>query len=338
MDQKFCNNKLENGILCGSFGCVVKVEDTETQKHYAGKISAASDELLVQEYNILKKLNENESNPHILQLKKKEGVVEDLCDFKFSEDYELINEERNEVLKEFRKDDNCKMMLMEYLEGGDLFDYISSLHDKRIEFDIDKVREIFKQIIEGIEFCHDKNIYHFDLKPQNFVFTDKSKSSIKIIDFGLAKEGCDFKIDIDKIGTIGYFAPELLRIFISKDNIINSKCSACDIFSIGIILLRMVRYEIIIEHEKLLQESNVLGYYKRIRDSIKNYKDNDFTEEFKELLLGMLEDEPSNRLTIAEIKETAWYNDVLFEIDQSNEDLFKQSRSQVSEPEKCVLM
>ena len=295
---------------------------------------------MVQEYNILKKLNENESNPHILKLKKKEGVVEDLCDFTFSEDYKLINEERNEVLKEFRKDDKCKMMLMEYLEGGDLFDYISSLHneyEKRMfKFDINTVREIFKQIIEGIEFCHNKNIYHFDLKPENFVFTDKSKSSIKIIDFGLAKEGCNFKIDIHKIGTIGYFAPELLRRFIDGHNIIN--CSACDIFSIGIILLRMVRYEIIIEHKKLLQESNVLGYYKTIRESIKIYKDNDFTEEFKKLLLGMLEDEPSNRLTIAQIKETAWYNDVLFEIDQSNEDLFKQSRSQVSEPEKCVLM
>jgi hypothetical protein len=32
MAQKFCNNELENGILCGSFGCVVKVEDTETKK------------------------------------------------------------------------------------------------------------------------------------------------------------------------------------------------------------------------------------------------------------------------------------------------------------------
>ena len=102
----------------------------------------------------------------------------------------------------------------------------------------------------------------------------------------------------------------------------------------------MVRYEIIIEHKKLLEESNVLGYYQRIRDSIKIYKENDFTEDFKELLLGMLEDEPSNRLTIAKIKETAWYNDVLFEINQSNEDLFQQSRSQVlePEPEKCVLM
>ena len=39
--DSFCDKKLENsiGILCGSFGCVVKVEDTATKQYYAGKIS-----------------------------------------------------------------------------------------------------------------------------------------------------------------------------------------------------------------------------------------------------------------------------------------------------------
>jgi hypothetical protein len=87
MDQKFCNNKLENGILCGAFGCVVKVEDTDTSTHYAGKISignAKSEESLQKEYEILKKLN-IKNNPHMIRVKE-------LCDIKLEEDYNLENE------------------------------------------------------------------------------------------------------------------------------------------------------------------------------------------------------------------------------------------------------
>lgn len=41
------------------------------------------------------------------------------------------------------------------------------------------------QILEGIFYCHSKDIIHGDLKPENIIFKDtQSSSPLKIIDFG----------------------------------------------------------------------------------------------------------------------------------------------------------
>ena len=41
-------------------------------------------------------------------------------------------------------------MVMEYVSGGELFDYIVK-HGKLTE---DKARRFFQQIVSGVEFCH----------------------------------------------------------------------------------------------------------------------------------------------------------------------------------------
>ena len=55
------------------------------------------------------------------------------------------------------------VLLTEYLEGGELFQRISS---KDYELTEAKCRDFFRQILRGIEFIHSKSILHLDLKPQ----------------------------------------------------------------------------------------------------------------------------------------------------------------------------
>lgn len=72
-------------------------------------------------------------------------------------------------------------MIMEFAEGGELFEYIvkkGRLSEKEAAF-------FYYQMIEGIEFLHSKKIAHRDLKPENLLL-DKDKQTIKIIDFGLS--------------------------------------------------------------------------------------------------------------------------------------------------------
>ncbi|KAI4254595.1 MAG: hypothetical protein LQ352_003005 [Teloschistes flavicans] len=71
-------------------------------------------------------------------------------------------------------------LVLEYVEGGELFNHIST-HRQLPEHEA--VR-IFRQIIAGVSYCHRFNICHRDLKPEN-ILLDKN-FNVKIADFGLA--------------------------------------------------------------------------------------------------------------------------------------------------------
>ena len=72
------------------------------------------------------------------------------------------------------------MIIMEYLEGGSLAD---KLKDKK-PLPNYSVHRYFVQILEGVDFLHQRNIYHSDIKPANILLT--SEDNIKICDFGIA--------------------------------------------------------------------------------------------------------------------------------------------------------
>ena len=72
-------------------------------------------------------------------------------------------------------------LMMEYVEGGDLFDYINS----NVYLSEQKACYIFRQLIGVIEYLNEMAISHRDIKPEN-ILLDKDKKNIKVIDFGLS--------------------------------------------------------------------------------------------------------------------------------------------------------
>ncbi|KAM7205581.1 hypothetical protein V8F33_000907 [Rhypophila sp. PSN 637] len=119
-------------------------------------------------------------------------------------------------------------MVTEYIEHGDLFEYINShgpLSEEEAVF-------YFRQMMSALEYCHSFNICHRDLKPENILL--KNDGQIKIADFGMAalqqaphhqlKTAC---------GSPHYAAPELLRHLPYKG-------SAVDIWSMGVIFFAML--------------------------------------------------------------------------------------------------
>ena len=75
-------------------------------------------------------------------------------------------------------------MVMEYCEGGELFDRIIA-QSKLTE---NEARLYFTQMMQALTYCHANKICHRDLKPENFLLLTKAKDSpIKIIDFGLSR-------------------------------------------------------------------------------------------------------------------------------------------------------
>ena len=63
------------------------------------------------------------------------------------------------------------IFVMEYIQGGDLFDEIKRGKGERLTEELS--RFYFQQIITALEYCHNKNIIHRDLKPENILFDDK---------------------------------------------------------------------------------------------------------------------------------------------------------------------
>lgn len=94
------------------------------------------------------------------------------------------------------------------IEGGELFERV--IDDDFIL--TEKSCTVFmRQICEGMEFIHSKNILHLDMKPENILCLTKTGNRIKIIDFGLAR-----KYDPDKklqvlFGTPEFVAPEVVN-------------------------------------------------------------------------------------------------------------------------------
>jgi serine/threonine protein kinase len=76
---------------------------------------------------------------------------------------------------------NCLFMLIEYMDGGSLTDIVYG-YTKRIPENISAY--IMREILQGLDFLHDKKQIHRDLKSDN-ILVDK-QGNIKVADFGFA--------------------------------------------------------------------------------------------------------------------------------------------------------
>lgn len=95
---------------------------------------------------------------------------------------------------------------MEYVPGGELFDYLV----KRGRLPISEALHYFQQIIHAVDYCHRFNICHRDLKPENLLL-DKDKN-IKVADFGMAAWEAGERMLETSCGSPHYASPEIVAV------------------------------------------------------------------------------------------------------------------------------
>lgn len=95
---------------------------------------------------------------------------------------------------------------MEYVEGGELFGYLT----EQGSLPEDVVVYIFRQVIAALIYCHRINIHHRDLKPEN-ILLDRATMNIKLVDFGMAALQPVGKKLTTPCGSPHYAAPEVIR-------------------------------------------------------------------------------------------------------------------------------
>src|ERR1700735_1595056 len=94
-----------------------------------------------------------------------------------------------------------------------------------------KARYYFKQIINGIEYCHQNLVTHRDLKPENILVDENDV--LKIADFGLSNLMKDGKFLTTSCGSPNYASPEIVGGKIYEGALI-------DVWSCGVILYAML--------------------------------------------------------------------------------------------------
>ena len=97
---------------------------------------------------------------------------------------------------------------MEYLEGGSLAD---KLKDQKPLLN-EVVLKYLKQILNGVDFLQQRNIYHSDIKPANILFN--KEDDVKLCDFGISV-GVDWQTESTATtshmkGDFHYMSPERL--------------------------------------------------------------------------------------------------------------------------------
>mmetsp|Transcript_31136 Transcript_31136/g.66082 ORF Transcript_31136/g.66082 Transcript_31136/m.66082 type:complete len:516 (-) Transcript_31136:168-1715(-) len=191
----------------------------------------------------------------------------------------------------------CSYLVMEYVDGRELFDYIQEIYSASSSADEGIGARIFRQLFGALEYCHGHNVVHRDLKPENVMIqvpkgVPDHLVEIRLIDFGLAvlyKHTGQHSLKA-AAGTFVYMAPEV------RSGI--DVTPASDLWSAGVVLHTLLLGGLPLEEVRMGLEP--------IDFSIEEY--NIVSKPAKELLQGLLTIEPKKRLTAGKALRSPWLN------------------------------
>jgi len=129
-------------------------------------------------------------------------------------------------LSDFIKKDEGYYLVMEYIDGQNLEDYINKVTGPIPE---KRAIEMMSEILDAVGYAHKNNILHLDLKPANIMINQNGK--IKLLDFGISKNNSEAS-NGQIVGSPFYMSPEQ----ISGKNIDKQS----DIYALGITLFQML--------------------------------------------------------------------------------------------------
>lgn len=187
------------------------------------------------------------------------------------------------------EDGLCYYLVMEYVENGNLLDYVND--NGRLSEE--QARRYFGQLISVLEYLHlDKKVAHRDLKCEN-VLLDRY-NNIRLIDFGLSNMFNDICPQLTTAcGSPAYAAPEMIKG--------HTYTQAADIWSAGILLYSIVAGHLPYDDDNLQRLLQKIVYTDVFYPSI-------LSPPLVDLLKKMICKDPESRINIERIKEHPWFS------------------------------
>jgi len=196
-------------------------------------------------------------------------------------------------LLDILEEDGAVFIIMERAMGGDLFELII----KRSRLPEAAARLLFRQIIEGIAFCHRNMVVHRDLKPEN-IFLD-ANMNVKLGDFGLSTKFEWGTFLTESVGSPNYAAPELLQRNCSYQG------PEVDVWAVGCVLFAMITGTLPFDPGNDAG-SNFSALFKLIKSGayrVPGY----VSAEARSMISGMLTVDREERISTAGIRQHAWW-------------------------------
>ena len=179
--------------------------------------------------------------------------------------------------------ENNIYIIMEYVEGKDLFQYIYSMQHLT-EY---KSSQLFRQLISCLEYIHKLGIVHRDIKPENILLT-KNKKNIKLVDFGLSNTYEEGELIKTACGSPCYAAPEMIS---GKEY----EGFYSDLWSSGVVLYCMLVGKLPFDDE------DIKKLYHNIK--IANYIMPNFLSNYaQDILRRILVPNPKRRIKLEDLK------------------------------------
>lgn len=220
-------------------------------------------------------------------------------------------------LHDVLRDERHTYILMELLAGGELFDRIREAR----RFTEKEASMFFKQIVQAVQYMHQKNIAHRDLKAENIIFTSHNSKTLKLVDFGFARQNSNSGMTTPCF-TLDYAAPEVLI----KNSVLNADTNneaepytaASDLWSLGVILYTMLCGQTPFSPKKQAQASipNPIPAEVRVRSIVERIQLGDIetginewqmvSDVGKRLVCGLLTVDTRKRLTMSQLLNHEW--------------------------------
>ncbi|BBM86846.1 protein kinase domain-containing protein [Candidatus Uabimicrobium amorphum] len=221
-----------------------KTIDLDKQKitNNLNENATGSQKLTIDKYEILEKISEggygivykafDRSLKRHVAIKKSKFILDEKGIEQFEKEAQIVakfNHPNIVHIYDFGIDEqHIPYIVMEYVEGDNIKEFF---HEKRDESRFEaNVCEYFAQLADALNYIHQKNIYHQDIKPQNILVSFETKKP-KIVDFGIAIIG-DATNKENTSGTLRYIAPERLDK--------NKPAPSHDIYSLGATLYEVL--------------------------------------------------------------------------------------------------